>query len=723
MKAEHVLLCKGLLLSILTVLLALIAVAHAVYLISYYGYVCPDTNATLFGKLLNIEHNLPGSPPVFTVSPYFRYVQSVPLYHKVLFVVDLRRFLAEVRLLVILRTGYGAMDRLVIDARGGCFYLFNTTPFIRTTYTFIAAIEYAPTIEKVLGLTQVVVTVPPSLKVVLRDIKDLTTGQTYTTPYVKLVPGHVYQVDLDVINLGISQLHLNVTFYLSKELKLLSQRSIYIYSLPSSTRRVSVKFRVSKLIPSREKVYVNVTLSDYSSGYVYFAGYLNLTVMPSLCRLVLENYKPKKLDVNEVNNVTLILKDVGGPCNITNITVQAPPSLEISKISYNNKTITHNETLLINLEAVPKTVKKYVLTVLVSYYNPYSNSEKTLAFKLNLASYNTIKILIEARNGTILRHVCARAGSIRICGQGSVTLSGGLITISVPQEVKLGRYVKLAFSGWNNGATSNTITISANETTRTLIAYFTVEYYVKLTYPEGTLYEGWFNRNYDLAIQVPGKIDEGNGTVLIFDGWYCKNGYLENTTSLTVDLTRPLICTAVYSKYYRVLIIVLLDGKVYESFSKLVSPGSSLYIDVGKYRPSDMWFLVTISYDGWRTSTGRSGKSYTISLVVNQPMQIYISWTRNYIGLIGVGSCIGIAVAGVLFRGKLKRATTVLVRSLRSRREEEMIEQPPSTMVYSDEGEVIPAREFTEVRTSVSTSESEEKRTSEGGSEGENPVS
>ncbi|NPA70199.1 MAG: hypothetical protein GXO26_05260 [Crenarchaeota archaeon] len=726
MDIDRLVLCRSIILGAVILLLMLIVVSHA-YLISYYGYVCPDTNATLYGKLLDIERSLPGSPIVFPVSPYFRYVQSVPLYHEVLFVVDLRQFTGTIHLLTVLRTGYGVEDHLYVIVRGGCFYLFNTTPFMRTIYTFIAAIEYGPNLEKVIGLTQVVVTIPPVLKVTLNDIKDLTTGKTYTTPYVKLVPGHVYEVDLNIINLGELQARLNVTFYLSNNLKILSSRNIYVLSLPNSIQRVSVKFKVSKIIPRVEKAYVNVTLRDYSAGYLYFAGYLNLTVLPSTCKLVLERYSPKALGVDKTNDITVILRDLGGPCKIDNVTVRSSSSLKILKIWYSNKVVHNNQSLVIHVEAIPKTLGNFTMNISLLCSNPYYNFPEIFKYRLSFSSYSTLRVVIEIRNGTIIRSICARAENVKVCGEGYITLYKRSIVLSVPLQVRLSRYVRLVFSGWSNGLNNTEIKISESSPS-TIVAYYSVEYYIKLTYPEGVLAEGWFKKGYNLSIQVPSKLDEGNGTVLLFDSWICEVGSLENVTSLTIHVTSPLICDAKYSRYYKVMIVVLVDGNIYEKFTRLVPPGSSLYINVKNYKPSDMWFLVSTLFEGWKTSTGESGKSETINIVVNQPMEIDILWSRSYLGLIGIGSCAGIAIAGILFRGKLKRATTVLVRSLRSRREEEIVEQPPSTMVYSEEGEVIPAREFTEVRTDVSTMVSEEKKEDKGSKEGgdtgdENPVS
>ncbi len=727
MDIDHLVLCKSIMLGAVILLLILVAVSHA-YLISYYGYVCPNTNATLYGKLLDIERSLPGSPIVFPVSPYFRYVQSVPLYHEVLFVVDLRRFTGTIHLFTVLRTGYGVEDHLYVIVKGGCFYLFNTTPFMRTVYTFIAAIELAPNLEKVLGLAQVVVTIPPLLRVTLNDIKDLTTGKTYTTPYVKLIPGHEYEVDLNIINLGELQAKLNVTFYLSKNLKILSRRNVYILSLPNSIQRVSVKFRVSNIIPRLEKAYINVTLRDYSAGYIYFAGYLNLTVIPSTCKLMLEKYSPKTLGVGKINKIVITFRDVGGPCKIDIVKARSTSSLKIIKVWYNNRTVSNNESLIIYLEAEPRSLGNFIVNLTLICSNAYYNFPEIFVFRLKFSSYSTLKIIIETRNGTIIRHVCAHVENYKVCGEGYIALSKKSVTVTVPLEVPLGRYVRLVFSGWSNGLNSTRIELSAS-TPSTIIAYYGVEYYVKLTYPEGVLAEGWFRRGYDMSLQVPSKIDEGNGTILLFDGWNCKIGSLENTTTVTVHVESPLICSARYSKFYKVTIVILVDGNVYEKFTRLVPPGSSLYLNVKDYKPSDMWFLISTSFEGWKTSTGLSGKSETVNVIVNQPMEIDILWSRNYLGLIGIGSCAGIAIAGILFRGKLKRATTVLVRSLRTRREEEIVEQPPSTMVYSEEGEVIPAREFTEVRTDVSTTVSgeekkEEKRGSDEGNTGdENPVS
>ncbi len=252
---------------------------------------------------------------------------------------------------------------------------------------------------------------------------------------------------------------------------------------------------------------------------------------------------------------------------------------------------------------------------------------------------------------------------------------GSTLTLpTLPQYVSTGNGSRLVFQEWSCGyPVSATITVNSPiNCTAEWIKQYNVIIVKEVIGPSGPQSEvinaTWINAGSTFTLpQVSQFIYIGNGSRLMFKQWIC-NGNTQQSSLMTVN--QPLTCTEVWITQYR----VILENKFIQLFGPpIITVLNEAWINASgrysvyayDYKPTSGNVLLPIVYKYALVITS-SGSYRVDSPTVNvesisSPVTIILIWVYSLIEIIGTSSG-GAMVLGIVFRDRIKYATTLIVK-------------------------------------------------------------
>ena len=207
-------------------------------------------------------------------------------------------------------------------------------------------------------------------------------------------------------------------------------------------------------------------------------------------------------------------------------------------------------------------------------------------------------------------------------GQLQTSVPNGTITVQVQPAVNTSLGVRQLFGGWSDGNLTNPRQIVVTSNT-VLQANYATQYLLSINQNGGTTTpSGWYFPG--TAVQVsaanPSNVT-ANASRLIFAGW---NGDLNsNSTSVTVNMSKPVTLTAGWTKQYYVTII-----------SPTGSPTGSGWYNAGNIVTVAVQSTVQYAngtrqvFEGWNSTS--LGNNPTAQIYVNAPTTLQASWKTQY---------------------------------------------------------------------------------------------
>ncbi|MEM2840194.1 MAG: hypothetical protein QXN62_01325 [Candidatus Bathyarchaeia archaeon] len=131
----------------------------------------------------------------------------------------------------------------------------------------------------------------------------------------------------------------------------------------------------------------------------------------------------------------------------------------------------------------------------------------------------------------------------------TVLIDEGNHTLRIPENQTESQRVRLRFSRWSCGSTSNPLMLSIKSPT-TISAEYTKEYFLKVnsTIP-GIFGQGWYSEGAEVHIKAPRCVESGN-VKYVFESWV---GEIDTKgVNATVFMDAPKSITAKWSTFFRV---------------------------------------------------------------------------------------------------------------------------------------------------------------------------
>lgn len=207
-------------------------------------------------------------------------------------------------------------------------------------------------------------------------------------------------------------------------------------------------------------------------------------------------------------------------------------------------------------------------------------------------------------------------------GQLQVSVPNGTVTVQLQPAVNTSIGVRQLFGGWSDGNLTNPRQIVVTSNT-VLQAVYATQYLLSINQNGGTTTpSGWYFPG--TAVQVnaanPSNVT-ANASRLIFTGW---NGDFNSTsTSVTVNISKPITLTAGWTKQYYVTII-----------SPTGSPTGSGWYNAGNIATVAVQSTVQYAngtrqvFTGWNSTS--LGNNPTAQIYVNSPTTLQASWKTQY---------------------------------------------------------------------------------------------
>jgi len=207
-------------------------------------------------------------------------------------------------------------------------------------------------------------------------------------------------------------------------------------------------------------------------------------------------------------------------------------------------------------------------------------------------------------------------------GQLQVSVPNGTVTVQLQPAVNTSIGVRQLFGGWSDGNLTNPRQIVVTSNT-VLQAVYATQYLLSINQNGGTTTpSGWYFPG--TAVQVnaanPSNVT-ANASRLIFTGW---NGDFNSTsTSVTVNISKPITLTAGWTKQYYVTII-----------SPTGSPTGSGWYNAGNIATVAVQSTVQYAngtrqvFTGWNSTS--LGNNPTAQIYVNSPTTLQATWKTQY---------------------------------------------------------------------------------------------
>ncbi|MGA8903515.1 MAG: M6 family metalloprotease domain-containing protein [Candidatus Bathyarchaeia archaeon] len=246
--------------------------------------------------------------------------------------------------------------------------------------------------------------------------------------------------------------------------------------------------------------------------------------------------------------------------------------------------------------------------------------------------------------------------------QFQTSVPNGTVTVEIQPAVNTSLGVRQAFTGWSDGDLTNPrqIVVSSNTT---LQAEYSTQYLLAIDQSGGTTTpSGWYAPGSLVHVNAenPSNVT-ANASRLIFSSW---TGDVDsNSTSLAVNMTKPVTVKANWVKQYYVTIV-----------SPTGSPSGSGWYNAGDVATVAVQSIVQFSngtrqvFTGWNSTS--LGNSATAQIYVNAPMTLQAAWKTQYLvtvnseygmpsgaGWYDVGSTVPVIVQGQVDYGNATRRT------------------------------------------------------------------
>ena len=207
-------------------------------------------------------------------------------------------------------------------------------------------------------------------------------------------------------------------------------------------------------------------------------------------------------------------------------------------------------------------------------------------------------------------------------GQLQASVPNGTITVQVQPAVNTSPGVRQLFGGWSDGNLTNPRQIVVTSNT-VLQAVYATQYFLSINQNGGTTTpSGWYFPGTDVQVNAanPSNVT-ANALRLIFAGW---TGDLNsNSTSVTVNMSKPVTLTAGWMKQYYVTII-----------SPTGSPTGTGWYNAGNIATVAVQSTVQYAngtrrvFAGWNSTS--ISNNPTAQIYVNAPTTLQASWKTQY---------------------------------------------------------------------------------------------
>ena len=211
-------------------------------------------------------------------------------------------------------------------------------------------------------------------------------------------------------------------------------------------------------------------------------------------------------------------------------------------------------------------------------------------------------------------------------GQLQTSVPNGTITVEIEPTFNTSQGIRQIFSGWSDGNLSNPRRVAVTSDTA-LNATYAIEYLLSIDHNGGTTSaSAWYKPNSVVQISAsnPSNVIPRTSR-LVFADW--SGDFASNSTSLTLNMTKPVSLRADWTKQYYVT-----------AFSEAGSPTGSGWYNVGNIASISIQSMVEYTngtrqlFAGWNsTSLGNSpvGQIYVIG-----PTTLKATWKTQYLVIV-----------------------------------------------------------------------------------------
>jgi M6 family metalloprotease-like protein/uncharacterized repeat protein (TIGR02543 family) len=203
------------------------------------------------------------------------------------------------------------------------------------------------------------------------------------------------------------------------------------------------------------------------------------------------------------------------------------------------------------------------------------------------------------------------------------SVPNGTVTVEIQPAVNTSLGVRQAFTGWSDGILTNPreITMTSN---MTLQAQYATQYLLSIDQNGGqATRSGWYvpNTLVNVNAENPSNVT-ANASRLLFSGW--DGDVNSNSTTLEVNMTKPVTIKANWLKQYYVTII-----------SPAGSPTGSGWYNAGDVATVAVQSIVQFPnstrqvFTGWNSTS--LGSNPSTKVYVNAPMTLQAGWKTQYL--------------------------------------------------------------------------------------------
>jgi hypothetical protein len=254
--------------------------------------------------------------------------------------------------------------------------------------------------------------------------------------------------------------------------------------------------------------------------------------------------------------------------------------------------------------------------------NNTNTANNVASFTVNVGPVLTINV---PANVTSARSIWVLINGVKYnltSGQLQASVPNGTITVQVQPAVNTSLGVRELFGGWSDGNLTNPRQIGVTSNT-VLQAVYASQYLLSINQNGGnTTPSGWYFPGTVVQVNAASPSNViANASRLVFARW---NGDVNsNSTSVTVNMSKPVTLTADWTKQYYVTII-----------SPTGSPTGSGWYNTGNIATVAVQSTVQYAngtrqiFTGWNSTS--LGNNPTAQIYVDAPTTLQASWKTQY---------------------------------------------------------------------------------------------
>jgi M6 family metalloprotease-like protein/uncharacterized repeat protein (TIGR02543 family) len=272
-------------------------------------------------------------------------------------------------------------------------------------------------------------------------------------------------------------------------------------------------------------------------------------------------------------------------------------------------------------------VGSHAFRVVIDPYNTLNEPNRTgnvATFTLNVGPILTINVPVNVTsNGTT---IWVKINGVQYnlnSSQLQTSVPSGTVTIEIEPAVNTSLGARQAFSGWSDGYITNPVQILITNNTQ-ITALFRSQYLLTVNQNQGTTSPGdWYNASSLATITAnPTSNEIPNVTRLIFSNW--SGDYNSTSTSLTINMTKPVTVQANWIHQYYVTII-----------SSTGSPSGAGWYNAGSTANIIVQPIIEFLngtrevFTGWNVTTLAQAPNYQFN--VTSPTRLQAIWKIQYL--------------------------------------------------------------------------------------------